>query len=254
MISHAPEAVNLVRSGSIPPGRPDRTTRPRFFHLSPNQFWLAGMVIVLGACGGSPTETVAVASVSVSPSATTLAPGTTTQLTATALDAAGGSLPGRTITWSSSNIAVATVSPSGLVTGVAPGGPVTVTASSEGRTGTVEVSVIAPGVNLSGLWYHDRVGSNFNPNLKGTIVLARSQACDGDGYTCYTGVPLLNTPQGEQSQWSFGVKGNEIVVCLGNCGVLACVGTISASEQSMTAQCVFINLVVGTFTASRTPN
>jgi hypothetical protein len=65
------------------------------------------------------------------------------QLTGTALDATGAPLTGRVVTWASGNTAVATVSTSGLVTGVAAGGPVTITATSEGKTGSATVTVIA---------------------------------------------------------------------------------------------------------------
>jgi len=85
-----------------------------------------------------------VASVSVTPAAAQLATGSTRQLTATLQDVLGNALTGRTITWTSSNSSIASVSPSGLVTAIAPGGPVTVTATSEGRAGGAEITVLAP--------------------------------------------------------------------------------------------------------------
>ena len=96
---------------------------------------------------GSATVTVIpppVATVSVSPTSPSLTPLAVVQLTATTRDASGAVLTGRVVTWSSSNIAVATVSSSGLVTGVTVGGPVTITATSEGQSGTVTVTVVAP--------------------------------------------------------------------------------------------------------------
>jgi uncharacterized protein YjdB len=68
--------------------------------------------------------------------------GTTTQLTATPIDASGAVVSGRTITWSSANTAVATVSAAGVVTGVASGGPVAVTATADGKVGTTQVTVL----------------------------------------------------------------------------------------------------------------
>ncbi len=82
------------------------------------------------------------ATVAVSPPSGEIIAGTTLVLTATTRDAAGGTLQGRTITWSSGNTAVATVSQSGTVTGVAAGGPVAITATSEGRSGSAQITVL----------------------------------------------------------------------------------------------------------------
>jgi trimeric autotransporter adhesin len=62
-----------------------------------------------------------VASVTVTPSTSVVAVGTVLQLTAATRDAIGNSLPGRTVSWSTSNTAVATVTSSGVVQGVADG-------------------------------------------------------------------------------------------------------------------------------------
>jgi uncharacterized protein YjdB len=83
---------------------------------------------------------VAVASVTVSPSPASVQQGSTVQLTATPKDANGTPLPGRVVTWSSTNTAVATVSGSGLVSGAAEGSA-TITATSEGQSGTSSVTV-----------------------------------------------------------------------------------------------------------------
>ncbi|HYS21680.1 MAG TPA: Ig-like domain-containing protein, partial [Gemmatimonadales bacterium] len=94
---------------------------------------------------GSATLTVTnvpVASVSVSPPSATIAVGGTQQLTATTKDSAGGNLSGRVVTWASSNTAVATVSSSGLTTGVA-AGSATITATSEGKSGSAAITVLA---------------------------------------------------------------------------------------------------------------
>src|SRR5206468_527293 len=61
-------------------------------------------------------------------------------LSAVTKDAAGNTLTGRVVTWSSSNIAVATVDGSGLVTAVA-AGSATITATSEGKSGTAAITV-----------------------------------------------------------------------------------------------------------------
>jgi len=75
-----------------------------------------------------------------SPTATT-GTGTITQLSATAFDSTGKPLADRVIVWSSSNNAIATVSSAGKLTGVA-AGTVSVSATSEGKTGTVTITVL----------------------------------------------------------------------------------------------------------------
>jgi hypothetical protein len=91
---------------------------------------------------GSTTATVSalVSSVQVSPPTANLSVGGTQQLSATARDASGNTLTGRTVTWSTSNAAVATISGTGLVTAVAVGSA-TVTATVEGRSGTANATV-----------------------------------------------------------------------------------------------------------------
>src|SRR6185436_5144244 len=83
---------------------------------------------------------VPVASVTVSPTTAGLTVGGTQQLIATAKDANGNALIGRTITWTSSNSGVATVNGSGLV-GASATGSATITATSEGKSGTATVTV-----------------------------------------------------------------------------------------------------------------
>jgi Tol biopolymer transport system component len=70
--------------------------------------------------------------------------GETVQLEATAKDAGGATLAGRTIIWSSTNTTVASVSPTGVVTGEAVGST-TITATSEGRSGTAAITVAVLG-------------------------------------------------------------------------------------------------------------
>jgi len=83
--------------------------------------------------------TKAVASVAVTPNPAAALQGQTAQLTATAKDAQGSALPGKTFTWTTANTAVATVSSTGVVTSIGPGST-TITASSEGVSGTATFS------------------------------------------------------------------------------------------------------------------
>ena len=84
----------------------------------------------------------AVASVTVTAPSKRLETGSTMQLTATANDAKGNSVPDQSFVWSSSNTDKATVSASGVVTGKRPG-DVTITArtSSSGKSGSVQLEV-----------------------------------------------------------------------------------------------------------------
>ena len=84
-----------------------------------------------------------VASVVVRPNRVDAAIGSTTALTATALDAGQNTLSDRAMIWTTSNAAVATVSAAGVVTATAVGSA-TITATSEGKS-DASVFTIAPG-------------------------------------------------------------------------------------------------------------
>lgn len=193
-----------------------------------------------------------VASLTIGPSTAAVIVGGSAPLFATTRDAAGNTLTGRVVTWTSSDPSLVSVSAGGVVSGVALGGPVTVTATSEGKVATSRVTVVPPiGSGLSGLWYHNRTGGRWQAGLQGSIVLVRDPSCDSGGFTCYTGTPVLDVPRGAQDEWAFGLRGSsEIVVCLGSCGILSCVGSLSSTQQIST-NCVFVNLAVGPLTASR---
>lgn len=111
--------------------------------LNPLRHSLAILGLTLAAsCGGGtePVQDNSVALVTITSSATTIAPGATVQLNATAKTAAGATVGGLTPTWSSSNQAVATVNTSGLVTAVA-NGVATITATMGGVSGTRVITV-----------------------------------------------------------------------------------------------------------------
>jgi uncharacterized protein YjdB len=79
----------------------------------------------------------------VAPPTATIPPGGQVQLQASLKDAAGASLTGHEVTWSSSDEAVATVSQSGLVSGRSDG-TANISAASEGKIGSAAVTVRAP--------------------------------------------------------------------------------------------------------------
>jgi len=82
----------------------------------------------------------AVATVNVTAPSTNLAVKATMQLTATALDDQGNTVPTQSFLWSTSNIITATVSGSGVVTGRR-AGVVTITAQTSGVSGSVTIDV-----------------------------------------------------------------------------------------------------------------
>jgi hypothetical protein len=100
----------------------------------------------IGCLGSAPTtspttgsSSPTVASVKVSPSSVTLATGGTKQLNVTALDSAGNTLDGRSVTWSTSASSVASVSSTGLVTGNGVGSAM-IAVSVDGVSGQTSVT------------------------------------------------------------------------------------------------------------------
>lgn len=105
---------------------------------------------------------VAVSSVSVSPTSTSLNIGNTASLTATVLPA---NATNKAVTWSSSNSSIATVNASGVVTAVASGSAtITVTTQDGSKTATCAVIVAAPSGNIAtsgtGLIWQDIPAAN----------------------------------------------------------------------------------------------
>ncbi len=98
---------------------------------------LTGVVFTAAATTGS------VASVIVRPNPVVLLIQTSSQLSATLLDANNFVVTGRPIAWASDNATVATVDTTGLVTGIG-GGSVIITATADGRQGSDTVHVVRP--------------------------------------------------------------------------------------------------------------
>jgi len=84
-----------------------------------------------------------VAAVILSPARPTLPAGERRRITANVTDADGRTLPGRVVTWASSDPAVAAASESGVLKGLAPG-TATITATSGRRSAAAAVTVTAP--------------------------------------------------------------------------------------------------------------
>ena len=116
-------------------------------------FGLLLSLAVLGACSDSPTDpppggtAVPVSTVVVSPDSARVTTGDTVRLSATLRDAAGGTLSGRVVAWTSTDTSIATVSSTGAVRGVGVG-PVTIIATSEQKSDTARITV-APRAELA---------------------------------------------------------------------------------------------------------
>lgn len=107
--------------------------------------WI-GAVILLACSGATTTGTrsARVALVIVSLQPPQIATGGSSQATAVLQDSVGQTLGSRKVTWSSSDAAIAAVDPNtGMVHGIS-AGKTTITATSEGKTGSADVTVTTP--------------------------------------------------------------------------------------------------------------
>ncbi len=150
------------------------------------RFGMASFLAVLAGCsnggsgstGNNPPPTP-VAAVSVAPASASLLVGATRTLTASTTDASGNALTGRTVSWSSALPSIASVNASGVVTGVSAGGPVTITATSEGKSGTAQVTVTAPVVPVASV----TVAPDSATLVVGATVTLTAAALDANGTT-----------------------------------------------------------------------
>jgi hypothetical protein len=104
--------------------------------------------------------------------------GATLQMSAVVTDAKGTELPGRTVTWHSSNEIALTISPTGLVRGLAEANVVTITATCEGVSGTSTVQSV---IDLRGKWTGTANGRFHSITLTANRFCPQS-ACANAGY------------------------------------------------------------------------
>ena len=142
-----------------------------------------------------------VATITLAPASCIVDPGQSCVPSVTLKDAAGATLTGRTITWTTSAASVATVSTSGVVTGVA-AGTATITATSEGKSGTLAVSVLpatAAAVQVtvdlasSGSALSDLLGVNRPPRLRNPPTVSGGAAWDGTSLYTAFGISSVRT-------------------------------------------------------------
>jgi len=169
---------------------------------------------------GSANVTVvppAVATVTVSPATLNLDVGASATLTATVRDASGAPIPGKSVSWLSSNPAVVTVNPAGTVTALAEG-TTQITASVDGVSGSATITV------------HTLVGS--------VVVSPAAAALPVGGTVQLTAVPQSNTgtPLPDRPvTWS---TSSPVIATVSATGLVTAQGigsaTISASSEGKT--------------------
>lgn len=101
----------------------------------------------------------------------TIVAGRTALAAAVLRDASGNVLTGRVLTWSTSNPSVASVDGAGAVTGIAPGSA-NIIALSEGRTGTVSITVLPPPITSVVVSGSQRVKTGDSYSYSATARLA----------------------------------------------------------------------------------
>jgi hypothetical protein len=116
--------------------------RARASRLATSSFLYSLFIAFLIACSDSDDSVSPrpVATVAVTPATSALVVGQTATLSATAKDASGTVIVGRTVQWASNNPSIATVSSTGVVTAVAEGVAI-VSGTVEGKVGQAQVTV-----------------------------------------------------------------------------------------------------------------
>lgn len=166
--------------------------------------------VVATAEGRAATATVVVravpvATVVLTPNASTIGVGGSVRLSAVPTDGAGNALAGRTVQFTSSTPSVATVSADGTVTGVA-AGTATIRAESEGATGSATVQVTA----TTSVASVDVTPSTATLTIGGTRALAATPRTS-------SGAPIT----GRTVTWSSGAPS---IVTVSATGVVTAVG------------------------------
>jgi hypothetical protein len=149
---------------------------------------------------GQPSDPVA--SIVISPAAANANAGSTTQFTATLKNAAGQTLTGRTVVWSTSSSSVVDINSNGLATAKS-SGSATVTAAAEGKTASGSFAVMSvPQPPSSGSWANEPSGLSTISNnpLDALNVLGWGTAWNNG-----TIVPANDPQRGSVLQWNYPV-------------------------------------------------
>jgi hypothetical protein len=150
---------------------------------------LCGLIAVFAACGDESGPERTVASVTVTPAAQTIALAASQQYTATARDADGNSISGKSFTWESSDPGTATVDNAGLAAGIA-AGVTTISATTDGITGTATLTVTGAPAGVQTL---SPVGGRLQKGPASTDLPVAYVVEALDGVTPLAGVQVLWT-------------------------------------------------------------
>ena len=191
-----------------------------------------------------------VVTMTVTPATATLVMGKTLQLSAVPKDAEGNALGNRTITWTSSAPALATVSEAGLVTAKSTG-VVTVTATSEGKSGTAELTLVIPVKTVTVTAAENRTSllpgqtvqlSAVAKDSLGTTLNREILWSSSNGLVATVSTTGLVTPTGNGTATilatSEGVTGTIVITAAGGSGGTSSGGTIAAIATLPTALAV----------------
>ena len=150
---------------------------------------LSGLLAVVAACGDESGPGRTVASVSVTPAAQTIALSATQQYTATARDADGNSISGKSFTWESSAPGTASVDNAGLAAALA-AGVTTISATTDGITGTTTLTVTGVPAGVQTL---TAVGGRLQKGPASSDLPVAYVVEARDGATALAGVQVLWT-------------------------------------------------------------
>ena len=179
----------------------------------------------------------AVASIDLVANAPVLNVGQTTQAVATLRDAAGNTLSGNPITWTSLDAAVATVSSAGLITATG-GGSVAIIATSGGVSGSLAITVNTPAAatvaSVSVSLAPDEIPGGQSSKATVTLKDAQGQVLTGRTVTYASSNVTVA---------SVGAGGTVMGISVGEAG-------ISASAEGQTGK-AYLHVTSGTSTVSR---
>lgn len=194
------------------------------------------------SCSGreSTSPPVQVVRLSVLPASTTpLEPDATLQLTATAFDAAGDTLTGAAVSWTSVNPQVASVSATGLVTAVG-AGSTSIVATASGQSASTAVTVNQPIAKVSVVQAPTVMGVGGAVLLYGHVVDANGNTIPGQTVTWTSSNPAVATVTlaGPLTAHLTGITAGTVTV------TATCDGVSGAAPVTVVAGGVVASLVV----------
>ncbi|GJG86406.1 hypothetical protein tb265_15870 [Gemmatimonadetes bacterium T265] len=139
-----------------------------------------------------PLALAAVAALTIDVRATRLAPGDTARVVATARNVVDQPLPGRLVTWTTSDSGVVTVTPRGDVRAVAPGTAV-LEAACQGQSTDVAITVVGR-VDTVGVRPGDELQVLVAAAEEGTVFVIRAGVHHGDSVVPKNGMTFVGEP------------------------------------------------------------